>query len=296
LKGLPRGISCRGAIEQRAHKKLRGFPEQRPLAGEFRVSMGSIPAKAEASPLARSAHFMNDTQPSSDPANLSQSDRKKVQVLLVDDHPLFRKGIAELIRSTGQYEVVGEAATPGEALAKMRETTADVAVIDVSFHGTNGLELTKQMLAEQPNLRVMLLSMHDESLYALRALNSGAQGYVMKKESPDTVLEALRKVADGKIHVSPSIADSLVYRAMRADKPGSNPIDLLSDRELEVLQLFGEGNATHEVAKLLNLSPKTIETHRLHIKEKLGFGTAAEMTRFAVRWVALQNEGGRAPA
>ena len=214
---------------------------------------------------------------------------RKFRILLADDHPLFRRGVSELIGTTPDFEVVAEASSAAEALTKVRETPIDIAILDVSFHGTNGLELTKQLRAENPELRIILLSMHDEQLYAIRALKSGAQGYVMKRENPEMLIDALRKVADGGIFVSQKVSDTLVYRTIRAEQNEVSPIDLLSDRELEVLQLFGEGNTTQEIANLLHLSAKTIETHRLHIKEKLGFRTAAELIRFAVNWVALQS-------
>jgi DNA-binding NarL/FixJ family response regulator len=214
---------------------------------------------------------------------------RRFQVLLADDHPLFRRGVAELIASTPEFEVAAQASSAAEALSRIRELPIDIAILDVSFHGTNGLELTKQMRAERPDLRIILLSMHDEQLYAIRALKSGAQGYVMKRENPEMLIDALRKVAEGGIYVSQKVSDTLVYRTVRAEQNEVSPIDLLSDRELEVLQLFGEGNTTQEIANLLHLSAKTIETHRLHIKEKLGFRTAAELIRFAVNWVALQS-------
>jgi DNA-binding NarL/FixJ family response regulator len=213
----------------------------------------------------------------------------KHQVLLADDHPLFRRGVAELIAATEDFEVCAEANSAAEALAMVREMPVEIAVLDISFHGTNGLELTKQIHAEKPEVRIVLLSMHDEQLYAVRALKSGAQGYVMKREKPEMLIEALRKVIEGGIFVSPQVSDTLVYRTVHAEQNDVSPIDLLSDRELEVLHLFGEGNTTQEIANLLHLSAKTIETHRLHIKEKLGFRTAAELIRFAVNWVALQN-------
>jgi DNA-binding NarL/FixJ family response regulator len=214
---------------------------------------------------------------------------RKYRVLLADDHPLFRRGVAELVGTTPDFEVVAQASSAVEALSKVRQVPIDIAILDVSFHGTNGLELTKQLRAEKPELRIILLSMHDEQLYAIRALKSGAQGYVMKRENPEMLIEALRKVAEGGIYVSQKVSDTLVYRTVRAEQNEVSPIDLLSDRELEVLQLFGEGNTTQEIANLLHLSAKTIETHRLHIKEKLGFRTAAELIRFAVNWVALQS-------
>jgi DNA-binding NarL/FixJ family response regulator len=220
----------------------------------------------------------------------------KTRILLADDHPFFRRGLAALISSLDDFIVVAEADSPQETLSRVRELPVDIAVLDLSFEGKNGLELAKQIRAEKPEVAIVLLTMHDEELYAIRALKSGAKGYVMKRENPEVLVEALRNVAAGDIHVSPRIKSSLVFQAVQSDGQPGSPLDLLTDRQLEVLQLFGEGHSTQEVARRLNLGAKTIETHRMHIKERLGFKSAPEMVRFAASWVRAQNGAPGDPA
>ena len=204
----------------------------------------------------------------------------------MDDHPVFRQGIARLIGKLPEVTICGEAENAQAAIAATRTLKPDVVLLDVSLPGTNGIELIKVMLAEQPRLIILMLSMHEESLYALRALRAGAKGYVMKDEVIESVLDALRKVIGGGVYVSPKFSERLVFKAIQgSDSDMGSPVDKLSDRELEVLQLFGRGKTTREIADTLRLSGKTIETHRLHIKEKLGFKTADEMVKFAVEWM-----------
>jgi DNA-binding NarL/FixJ family response regulator len=211
------------------------------------------------------------------------------RILIVDDHPVFRHGIAALITAEKNLAVCGEADSAPAALEAMRRLKPDLAMLDISLQGTNGIELVKLMRAEQPRLPIIILSMHDESLYALRALRAGARGYVMKGEAMSHVLTALRKVLAGDIYVSPRFSERLVFKAIQSLEGGmGSPVDKLSDRELEVLQLLGRGFGTREIANELHLSVKTIETHRAHIKEKLGFKDAGEMVRFAIDWVAQE--------
>lgn len=215
----------------------------------------------------------------------------KKTVLIVDDHPVFRHGIASLINAEADLVVCGEAANAQLALAAMRSLKPDVALLDISLPGTNGVELIKLMKAEQPKLPLLVLSMHDESLYALRALRAGALGYVMKAEALNHVLTALRKVLKGDIYVSEKFSERLIFKAIQSIDGGlGSPVDKLSDRELEVLELLGRGFGTREIANELHLSVKTIETHRAHIKEKLGFKDAGEMVRFSIEWVAQEKE------
>jgi DNA-binding NarL/FixJ family response regulator len=218
---------------------------------------------------------------------------------LVDDHPAFRRGVAALIGEEPDLAICGEASTAPMALEAMRRLQPDMAIVDISMPGTNGLELIKLMLAEEPKLQILILSMHDESIYALRALRAGAKGYVMKAEALECVLTGLRKVNQGEIYVSPKFSDLLIFKAVQATAAGmSSPVDKLSDRELEVLELLGKGFGTRDIAEKLSLSVKTIETHRAHIKEKLGFKEAGEMVRFAIDWVAqekAQEESGDDP-
>lgn len=225
-----------------------------------------------------------------DPASEKKSSRKpdrKNRVLIVDDHPVFRHGIAALINAESDLEVCGEAASSPQALAAMRTLQPDVALIDISLPGSNGVELIKLMKAEEPNLPVLVVSMHEESLYALRVLRAGALGYVMKVQTLDHVLTALRKVLSGEIYVSAKFSEQLIFKAIRSGDEGfGSPVDALSDRELEVLEALGRGMGTRDIAEKLHLSVKTIETHRAHIKEKLGFRDAGEMVRFALVWVS----------
>jgi DNA-binding NarL/FixJ family response regulator len=215
--------------------------------------------------------------------------RAQKRILIVDDHPVFRHGIAALITAEKNLAVCGEADSAPAALEAMRRLKPDLAMLDISLQGTNGIELVKLMRAEQPRLPIIILSMHDESLYALRALRAGARGYVMKGEAMSHVLTALRKVLAGDIYVSPRFSERLVFKAIQSLEGGmGSPVDKLSDRELEVLQLLGRGFGTREIANELHLSVKTIETHRAHIKEKLGFKDAGEMVRFSIDWVAQE--------
>ena len=210
----------------------------------------------------------------------------KHSVLVVDDHPIIRHGVCQTLGLEPDLQVVAEASSATEALDALRTFSADLAVIDVSLNGTNGIELIKQIRNEHPRLPILVLSMHDESLYALRAVRAGAGGYIMKREAPDLLLTAVRKVLGGEVYLSPALERS----ARPAEEPAAaaNPIDALSDRELEVLDLVGQGHHTRDIAQRLDLSAKTIETHRLNMKDKLGLKTAPELIRYAVNWVRSQ--------
>lgn len=211
------------------------------------------------------------------------------KILIVDDHPIFRKGLSAVIHEQPDLNVCGEADNAKNALDAMRKFHPDIALVDISLPGANGIELTKMMLAENPRLIVLILSMHDESLYAMRALRAGASGYVMKAEALTHVVTALRKVIDKGIYVSSRLSESLIYKAVLGEGGvQKNPVERLSDREMEVFQWIGRGYSTKEIATALNLSSKTIETHRAHIKEKLGFYDARELARFAIEWHSQQ--------
>jgi DNA-binding NarL/FixJ family response regulator len=213
------------------------------------------------------------------------------QVLLVDDHPGFRRGVAAIIAEEKDFAVCGEASSAASGLEAMRRLKPDIAVVDISMPGTNGIELIKMMVAERPQLHILVLSMHDESVYALRALRAGAKGYVMKGEPLESVIRGLRKVSEGEIFVSPQFSDRLIFRAIQSNEAeAGSPVDRLSDRELEVLRLLGKGHGTRDIAEQLHLSVKTVETHRGHIKEKLGLKDSGDMVRFAIDWVT-QEEG-----
>jgi DNA-binding NarL/FixJ family response regulator len=220
---------------------------------------------------------------------VNQKTERTKRILIVDDHPLFRSGLAGLLNQQPDLEVCGQADSAPLALDQMRKHRPDLAIIDVSLKGTNGIELVKLMKAEQPKLIILILSMHDETLYALRALKAGALGYLMKAEAVEHVLRAVRQVLEGKLFVSNRFAEKLIFKTVNATETNSSsPVDSLSDRELEVLTMLGKGHSTKSVAHNLNLSIKTIETHRAHIKEKLGLSDSNEMTRFAIDWVTQQ--------
>jgi len=211
------------------------------------------------------------------------------RIVIVDDHPLFRKGLEQLIHSDGAFAVCGEASNASEAMDVIRKLDPDLAIVDVSLPGANGIELIKNIRAEFPKLPILVLSMHDESLYALRALRAGAQGYVMKQEALANVVQAIHEVFSGRPYLSPAMAAQVIINFAQTRSEGeADVIDRLSDRELEILELIGKGNEVRQIGKLLHLSPKTVETHRAHIKEKLNPASAHQVGRFAVQWVEVR--------
>jgi DNA-binding NarL/FixJ family response regulator len=211
------------------------------------------------------------------------------RLLIVDDHPLFRKGLEELIHSDAEFAVCGEAGNAAEAMGVIRKLHPDMAIVDLSLPGANGIELIKNIRAEFPRLPVLVLSMHDESLYALRALRAGADGYVMKHEAMANVIQAIREVFNGRPYLSPAMAAQVITKfAHRQGEGETDAVDRLSDRELEILELIGKGNEVRQIAKLLHLSPKTVETHRAHIKDKLDLKNSREVARFALQWLSAR--------
>ena len=211
-------------------------------------------------------------------------------MVIVDDHPLFRKGLEQLINSHDGFAVCGEAENTAAAMDVIRRIVPDLVIVDLSLPGANGIELIKNIRAEFPTLPLLVLSMHDESLYALRALRAGAQGYVMKQEALDNVIIAIREVLSGRPYLSPAMAAQVITKfAHRGSQSEADAVERLSDRELEILELIGKGNEVRQIAKLLHLSPKTVETHRGHIKEKLNLQNARQVARFAVQWVGTRD-------
>ena len=214
---------------------------------------------------------------------------KRRGILLVDDHPLFRKGMIQLLGQEPDLEVRAEADSSPSALDAIRRQKFDLAIVDVGLEGgANGIELTKMIKAEQPGLPIMVVSMHDEALYAERALRAGARGYVMKREALDSILSAVRGVLAGEIYVSPSMTKRMLFNHIQGGGEARSPVERLTDRELEVFQLIGEGHDMHEIARQLHLSKKTVEAHRTNIKEKLSVPSAREVVRQATQWVAAQ--------
>jgi len=211
------------------------------------------------------------------------------RIVIVDDHPLFRKGLQELIHSDGDFLVCAEASDAAEAMGVIRKETPDLAIVDLSLPGANGIELIKNVRAEFPKLPILVLSMHDESLYALRALRAGAEGYVMKHEAMANVIQAIREVFNGRPYLSPAMAAQVITKfAHRQAEGEADAVERLSDRELEILELIGKGNDVRQIAKVLHLSPKTVETHRSHIKDKLDLKNSREVARFALQWLSAR--------
>ncbi|ODU25124.1 MAG: DNA-binding response regulator [Verrucomicrobia bacterium SCN 57-15] len=222
----------------------------------------------------------------------STSPPKFKKILLVDDHPLMRRGQADLLSREQDLMVCGEASTAREAMEEIAKLNPDLVLVDMTLPDKDGLELIKDIQALHPGLLVLAMSMQDESLYAARVLRAGGRGYVMKGEGSDQhLVAAVRTVLSGQIAVSPRMAAKILESvAAPAGKVGSGPEAKLTDRELEVMRLFGEGWSTEEIAQRLHLSSKTVDVHRAHIKDKLGFKTTPEFQRFAIRWVAAQGK------
>jgi DNA-binding NarL/FixJ family response regulator len=214
---------------------------------------------------------------------------KRSGILLVDDHPLFRKGMIQLLGQEPDLEVRAEADSSLAALDAIRRQKFDLAIIDVGLgSGTNGIELMKMIKAEQPELPMLVVSMHDEALYAERALRAGARGYVMKREALDSILNAVRDVLSGEMYISPSMSKRMLFNHIQGGGEARSPVERLTDRELEIFQLIGEGRDMHEIARQLHLSKKTVEAHRANIKEKLSVTSAREVVRQATQWVSAQ--------
>ncbi len=208
------------------------------------------------------------------------------RILIVDDHPLVREGLIALISAQADFEVCGEAAGLTEARQMIGATRPHVVVLDLTLPDGNGIELVKELKASPDAVKVLVLSMHDESLFAERALRAGAMGYLGKHEVSRTIIQAVRTVLAGKLYLSPRMTEQMVQRAFGSSGDSRrSPLDLLSDREIQVFELIGQGLTVRQIATRLELSPKTVETHREHIKEKLTLKNTAELTRHAVQWV-----------
>ena len=215
--------------------------------------------------------------------------RKKV--LLVDDHPMIRQGLAQVINQQEDLIVCCEAGGALEAMQRIASLKPDLAVVDISLEGKSGLELIKDLQAVHPEVPVLVMSMHDESLYAERALHAGARGYVMKRAGGEAVLQAIRQVLSGRIYVSQKMSERIleVFSGTRSAQVKS-PIESLTDREFEVFKLIGEGCTTREIAKRLHISPKTVDVYRQNLKKKLNLPGATSLIQHAVRWVETQNQ------
>jgi len=208
------------------------------------------------------------------------------RILIVEDHEVFRLGIKELIDHESDLSVCGEADDAAGALTLLEELDPDMAIVDITLRNGNGMDLIREICSKPRPPLVLVLSMHDELLYAERCLQAGAQGYIMKQETSRSIVKAIRHILGGNIYVSEAVTSSILRRVRSGgEASGRTPMETLSDRELVVLRMIGEGKATSEIAASMNLSVSTIGTYRERIKEKLHLRNAAELVRFAVRWV-----------
>ncbi len=210
----------------------------------------------------------------------------KRKVLVVDDHPIVREGLAQMINREPDLSVCGDACGMHEALQLIESSRPDILIVDISLDGPDGLDLLKHIRTQDPGLPVLILSMHDESIYAERALRAGANGYIMKQEATDNVLDALRRILNHEVYVSPRIANKMLQQFVggSATDKRHSLVDDLSDRELEVLRLIGAGHGTRQIAEELHLSVKTVETYQAHLKEKLALRNSRELVQYATRW------------
>jgi DNA-binding NarL/FixJ family response regulator len=211
------------------------------------------------------------------------------RILIVDDHPMMRTGLAQLIDSEDDLKVCVEADNAGQAITAVAKQKFDLALVDISLPDKNGLELIKDLRTLNPDLPILVVSMHDELIYAERVLRAGARGYIMKQEGGQKFLQAIRRVLAGQVFVSEKMSARILenFSGNRTEKTDS-PVSRLSDREFEVFQLISQGIGTSDIATRLHLSVKTVEVHRANIKQKLNLSTATDLVRFAVRWLDAQ--------
>jgi DNA-binding NarL/FixJ family response regulator len=215
---------------------------------------------------------------------------KKTRIYLVDDHGVVRRGLAVMIKGEPDLELCGEAGDCATATGEIGSLNPDVVIVDISLPGSNGIELIKNIKVFAPKVQFVVLSAHDESIYAMRVLKAGARGYVMKQDNVAKVIDAIRKVCKGQMYVSERVSGQMLNRMVSGhDEWGDSPVAGLSDRELEVVTLIGSGLATREIATRLRVSVKTVETHRTHIKTKMNLKGAVPLMQFCVRWVDESN-------
>ena len=211
---------------------------------------------------------------------------KRHKILLIDDHPVLRQGLSVLINKEHDLLVGGEAENATEALEILARETFDLAIVDVSLPGVDGIELLKELRTRHHELATLVLSMHDELVFAERALRAGAMGFIMKQEAVENVLEAIHRVLSGQIYVSERIATRVLRKLTEGSgQPDRRTLHMLTDREITIFTLIGQGYGTRQIAEQLHLSVKTVESHRAHIKEKLEISTGPELVRYASLWV-----------
>lgn len=213
------------------------------------------------------------------------------QIFIVDDHPLFREGLVGLVKREADLAVCGEADNALQALTDIQSAKPDLVLADIGLPGKSGLELVKDIRGACPEMAILVISMHDETLYAERVLRAGGRGYIMKQEGPEKILQAIRQVLDGQIAVSGKMSGRILEALSDRRAKSNSPIARLTDREFEILQLIGHGKDSHAIAEQLHLSVKTVDAHRGNIKEKLEMESGTELICYAARWVETQSPG-----
>jgi DNA-binding NarL/FixJ family response regulator len=216
--------------------------------------------------------------------NLQQGSRKH-RVMLVDDHPLVRRGLAEVIAREPDLEACGEAADVAEAMVAVEQVKPNIVVVDLTLKTGHGIDLIEKLRARDPEIKILVSSMHDETLFAERVLRAGARGYISKQEPPEALVRAIRQVLRGELYLSPRMTSRLLNRVVSGSSSDEDPVQGFSNREIEVYEMIGQGLTIQQIAARLHLSPKTIETHREKIKQKLNLTNSAELNRRAVQWV-----------
>jgi DNA-binding NarL/FixJ family response regulator len=212
---------------------------------------------------------------------------RRIRIVLVEDHEIVREGLQLMLDREGAFVVCGTAATAEEGLARVRREKPDLCIVDIGMPGLSGIDAVRQILHIHAACRILVLTAHDEALYAPRAFRAGAHGFVCKHMPAQTILEAVRRVAGGEVYMSPGMQSEMLRSFAGTDQP--SPVAGLSDRELEVIRLVGQGFSVAQIAEKLHRSPKTIDVHRQNVKQKLGMATSSELARFAAKWV----EGGQ---
>jgi DNA-binding NarL/FixJ family response regulator len=221
-----------------------------------------------------------------------KTDKNKVRIVIVDDHPIVRQGLENLINHEKDLMVCQQAENASQAMKAIDKLKPDIVIVDISLKEKNGLELIKDIKIQYPDLPILALSMHHESLYAERVIRAGARGYIMKQQATENIIKAIRNVLNGQIYVSDKMTAKMMHKLMgrRKDKAEASTTEILSDRELEVFLLIGKGHGTSQIADQLHLSVKTIESYRAHIKEKLALSNATELLQYAIQWANSKSE------
>lgn len=222
---------------------------------------------------------------------MRKSQTMKRRVFIVDDHPVVRWGYSSIISREPTLEVCGEAASGEEALENIPAADPDLVIVDVTMEGMNGIELIEHLQSRGLDMPVLVISVHDETLYAERSLEAGAMGYIMKDEASEKIIDAIEEILDGGLYVSDKINANLLLRSVGRTVKNQSSLEQLSNRELEVFELIGQGMTTEEIADTLYISPKTVGTHRRQIQDKLGISTTAKLQQRAVLWVAREGAG-----